>query len=371
MKKFLCLFLALLMVLPLLAACNGDTPDEGGEQNPPAENPYDKSTYKPETVAKIIYDTDMDCDCDDVGALSLLLEYAKLGWVEVLGVVADVPSKYAAPCCDAICQYYGFNLPIGTVYDAQTNPERWQKYRGLQAGQTNREKDYNRIMAQRVNKIDTDYPSAARVYREILAAAEDKSVTVVAVGLLTALEELFLTGPDEISPLTGVELFEKKVIKVVSMGHAEADFQTSGSANYIMDAIAAQTFFTLCPVPVYVSGGGGSVLVGETYSDDLDNQHPLRRCYEIYLGGKNKARPSWDLVAVLYAMDPSRFRAQTRGVIDYEATSYNTDVLKWREHKESDGERFDYDVVPKISNASLETILEKLTKGIVPDMENK
>ena len=45
----------------------------------------------------IIFDTDMDTDCDDVGALAMLLTAHNAKRIELLGIVTDSVSEYAAP----------------------------------------------------------------------------------------------------------------------------------------------------------------------------------------------------------------------------------------------------------------------------------
>ena len=54
-------------------------------------------------------------------------------------------------------------------------------------------------------------PDAKYLYRKILAAQPDRSVVISSVGLLTNLEDLMKTGPDEFSPLDGKALLAKKV----------------------------------------------------------------------------------------------------------------------------------------------------------------
>ncbi len=41
----------------------------------------------------IIFDTDMDTDCDDAGALCLLLKFVKCGKADILAAIADTPVK--------------------------------------------------------------------------------------------------------------------------------------------------------------------------------------------------------------------------------------------------------------------------------------
>lgn len=80
----------------------------------------------------ILFDTDMDTDCDDAGALAILLSYVKWGRAELLGIVADAADSSAAGCCEAICNYYGVTCRIGTVrakaYPASAT-DRYVRYR--------------------------------------------------------------------------------------------------------------------------------------------------------------------------------------------------------------------------------------------------
>ena len=71
-----------------------------------------------------------------------------------------------------------------------------------------------------------------------------------------------------------------------------------------MDAYGAQVFFELCPVPVLISPDGEKIVTCGHLSSKLEENHPLRRAYEIWLGRKDTGRSSWDLVATLYAIAP-------------------------------------------------------------------
>ena len=382
MRRVISLFLALLLLLStvmMLSSCGtppntGENPPDGqsGPSQPdvgdPDQNGGDGTPDTPDTPAspsalKIIYDTDMDCDCDDVGALALVLEYVKAEKAELLGVVTDVPSLYAAPACEAICREYGVNVPIGTIYNHEypsSATERYKNYRGTQRDNINAGKDYNRTLAAMVGKTDVDYPSSARVYRELLAAAEDKSVTVVVVGMLTAIDALFLTTGDEISPLSGLELFEKKVIRVVSMGQMKHERSPKArSFNYINDREGAVNVFEKCPVPILISGAGGDIAVGKTYTASMHADHPVRVAYEIYCKGENKGRASWDLITMLYALDPdeSIFSVLPCGTITYDNTN------NWAAY-DTNGQRGDGIVVLDITKAEMAELLEKQTKGI-------
>src|SRR5688500_3048262 len=61
----------------------------------------------PRGPVKVIFDTDMDSDCDDVGALGMLHALADLGECEILATVVSSRSDGAAACVDAINTVYG------------------------------------------------------------------------------------------------------------------------------------------------------------------------------------------------------------------------------------------------------------------------
>lgn len=252
----------------------------------------------------IIFDTDMDTDCDDAGAFAILLEAHRLAKIELLGAISDSVSRYAAPCCDMMARFYNVNIPVGAIYaddymDTDKNVTRFAPYREHSAYCAEKSMDYNRVFAEKINKTDRDYKAAAKMYRELLTAADDRSVTVLCVGMLTAIAEALATAADEISPLSGVELFRKKVNRIISMGNLDK----TNDFNWGMDAYATEQFFSLCPVPIYVSSAGTDVVTGENLTSALESDHPLRRAYEIWLRKENCGRSSWDLIATLYAIN--------------------------------------------------------------------
>jgi inosine-uridine nucleoside N-ribohydrolase len=59
--------------------------------------------------------------------------------------------------------------------------------------------------------------SALQVYRSALAKADSKSVTIAAVGHATNLLDLLSSGPDSVSPLSGLDLIRQKVDRMVIM----------------------------------------------------------------------------------------------------------------------------------------------------------
>lgn len=252
----------------------------------------------------ILFDTDMDTDVDDAGALAILLSYVKQGHAALLGVVTDSPSPYAAAAVEALCRHYGVSCPIGALQEADYagDAARFAHYHEHHRLLSDA-RDYTRVLAAGVGRQDRDYPTAVATYRRLLAGAAPHSVTLVCVGLLSALDALLRSGPDEISPLDGVALVAEKVQRVVSMTNAPYPAIEANNFNYDMDPIGSEAALAACPVPVYASPDGGDVITGGSLTDALPAGHPLRVAYELYNEGERKGRSSWDLVALYYALE--------------------------------------------------------------------
>ena len=313
-------------------------------------------TYKP----LILFDTDMDTDCDDAGALAILIEYAKHGKAAISAIVTDCPDRYAPTACELICNWYGEHPMIGTIYDKEFPESETDRYVRYRNHRKTLPEDiyYNRTTSRLLGKTDEDYPSSVNVYRRALASADDGSVIVLAIGFLTAVEQLWLSEPDEISPLNGYDLFKNKVRFVVSMGCADYPSTDNYNFNYNMDREGAKAFFDRCPCPIYVSPDGMDVITGSVFSSKFPSGHPLRTIYEIYNQGPDKGRMSWDLIALLFALDPSSpiFNIETHGTVCYDDTC---NKVFWNEN----GHRQDYQITSRISSSEMASLLDSIMTG--------
>ena len=143
---------------------------------------------------------------------------------------------------------------------------------------------------------------AVAVYRRALAGEPDTSVVVVTVGFFTNLRDLLLSGPDSLSELTGRELVERKVKRLVSMaGH----FPEGLEFNVMMDAPAAAYVMEHWPSPVILSGFeiGEKIITGRRTAAEGPADSPVAEAYRMSLPQDNPAgRNSWDQSAVLVAV---------------------------------------------------------------------
>ncbi len=256
----------------------------------PASAAKDGFEYTPDKTVNIIFDTDIDSDVDDAGAMALLHSYVQEGRANLLAVIACCYSGFAAPCIDAINTYYGLpDIPVGV---ASTSP-------GGSAGSR-----YQQFVAQTyANDINHDYYArpALEVYRETLAKAEDNSVVLVIVGTLNTLQELLQSPADSYSDLTGIELVRKKV-KLCSI---MAGYFPSGSENNMRFDPAASIYVEAnCPAPISWSGWeiGSKIKTGNT-RNLMAEDDPVRKSYDLYFGNTTSGRESWDPTSVVYAVE--------------------------------------------------------------------
>ena len=257
---------------------------------------------------KIIFDADIDTDCDDGGALAVLHALADKGEVEILATMVSTRYPYAAPCVEAINRYYGRpNIPIGAP------KTKWAKTGSRGSAYAEHiSKEY----VTTLNNND-DAPDAVRVYRQILANQESNSVVILTIGYLTNIRDLLESKPDDISPLSGVELIIQKVSRwVLTGGTYPSDYNTAVCGNYTPDPTSAHIALRDWPealVPVYISGKGVDIQTGSTLPG-TPTTNPNRRIYELRVG-LGKTRASWDQIGLLYAVRPNhpRWTFRTNG----------------------------------------------------------
>lgn len=260
----------------------------------------------------IILDTDMDTDCDDVGALAMLHALADNGEAEILGIVCDAPTVWGAPCIEAINTYYGRpEIPIGAVqvHDYETN-SLYDLYRQhiklMEQGRVY--EPYNQTIAREFphrTQESSKVWDGVTLYRKLLSEQPDQSVIIAAIGFLTVLESLLDSAPDDYSPLSGIELVRTKVKLLVTMGSGSFP-QGRDGFNWWMDKAAAGAVLNIWPTSLAVNEWGEKILTGATLSLKTPETNPVRRAYEIYLYGEGKSRCSWDQMAVLYSVRGAR-----------------------------------------------------------------
>ena len=253
---------------------------------------------------KLIFDTDIGGDADDLGALAMLHNLADAGECEILAIMCVAADKYGVPAIDAVNHYYNRpDIPIGIIRDTVLQSIDWR---------------YNRPIAEQLpyNLTSEEAPSAVQLYREILSQQEDNSIKIITVGYLTNIYNLMKSGPDNISSLSGKELIEKKVKEFTIMG---GQYPEGKRYNIKNDPKAAAYVFENLDVPIVFTGWEvGRYIKTGLGIKQLDTLHPLYIGYDYYYKnapwevnatwldedekGKMRSKASFDQTAVLYAV---------------------------------------------------------------------
>jgi purine nucleosidase len=263
------------------------------------------SSYAAEEPVKVIFDTDMAEDVDDVGALSLLHALADHGEVQIVACMISSRNEWTGPCIDAINTYRGRpDIPIGNLHSLQVG------YPASVNDKPTPSKYTEAVAKASPHKLrrSSDAPDAIPLYRELLAVEPDGSVTIVSIGFLSNLRDLLNSGKDESSDLSGEALVKKKVKQWVCMGGIFPVGKFSddeGEYNVMMDTAASVRALNDWPTPVVFSGWeiGNRVKTGARLRETPES-NPVRAAYQHYNGLKN--RESWDLTAVLFAARGTR-----------------------------------------------------------------
>lgn len=235
----------------------------------------------------VILDTDISSDADDVGAVAVLHHLAHQDKAKILAMMVSSGDPWSVPCLQALNAWFGRQeIPIGKAQD----------------GIVGDESSYTRAVAEEFAPHRTTSTAialdAVQLYRRVLAAQADSSVTLVSIGYLTNLHHLLQSKPDALSPLDGVALVRQKVKRLVCMG---GQYPSGREWNFYQDAKATVDVISHWPVPIVFVGFeiGKDIMTGAKLRS-LPPSNPVRHSYELH--NKLEGRPSWDQLAVYYAV---------------------------------------------------------------------
>jgi inosine-uridine nucleoside N-ribohydrolase len=251
-----------------------------------------------QTAIRVIFDTDISPDYDDVGAMALLHTFQDQGKAKILATISCNAYEETGPAISVLNTYFKRpDIPIGIV-KAKLPYERCKEG-----------------WAQAINK---NYPhklksndeamEAVTLYRKVLAAQPDNSVTIITVGFFTNLANLLSSPPDKTSSLAGKDLVAKKVKQLVSMAAGIGkDGKSAHEFNVWTDPKATRKVFAEWPTPILISGFeiGEKIFTGiPLIKNDAIKNSPVKEAYAIALASNKSevGRCSWDQTAVLVAI---------------------------------------------------------------------
>lgn len=251
----------------------------------------DQTGSRKSEPVKIIFDTDLGPDYDDVGALAFLHAMADSGRVDILATIASNKNDLVAPSIDVINTYFGRpELAIGAP-----------KTDGVSLGSSQHWADSIVAKYPHLIKSTDDAPDAVNIYRRILNSQPDNSVTIVTVGFLTNLANLLKSQADNVSPLNGKDLIIKKVKLLVSMA---GKFPEGKEFNIYMDSTSSRYVYENWPGRIIFTGFeiGSEIHTGLRLMNSPVINSPVKDVFRISipLSEEDKnGRMSWDETAVL------------------------------------------------------------------------
>lgn len=252
---------------------------------------------------KVIFDTDIGNDVDDVLALCMLHALQSRGECELLAVTITKPDELAGPFVDCINTFFGRpGVPIGFTHAGLKNDP--SKFLSLAEAKENGKPRYPHHLRR-----SSDAPPATELLRKTLSRQPDQSVTVIQVGYFSNLAALLDTPGDRFSALTGADLVKAKVKLLSVMAGA---FQTIGDNphyreyNVTQDLPAARKLAAHWPTPIVWSGFEIGIAVPYPAVSILRDfsyvaHHPAAEAYCLYNPPPHE-RPTWDLTAALYGV---------------------------------------------------------------------
>ena len=282
-----------------------------------------------DTKVAVIFDSDIGPDYDDVGAIAVLHALADSGEAEILATVASNKYEGIAGVLDVFNTYFNRpNIPVGVP-----------KGEGVDIRDSQHWTDTLLANYPHAIKSNSEAADAITVYRQVLAKQPDHSVTLVTVGFLTNLANLLNTKGDDISPLTGKELVEKKVKLLVSMA---GNFPAGREFNVMKDSTASVAALENWPTKVIYSGFeiGKNIKTGLpiTQNESVQNS-PVKDVFRICLPQSPEdaaGRMSWDETAVFvairgyapyYTLQPGKITVAPDGINAWDANGTGQDYL--------------------------------------------
>lgn len=288
---------------------------------------------------RVILDTDPSSDPDDVGCMAMLHTMASRGECEILAVINSIDHKEASLSISAINEFYGRGaIPVGD-------------YKGYRTHHDAPKDLYSHMLANEYAhplRTHSDAIDSVELYREILASADDESITIIVIGTMHNLFALLKSDACQYSSLSGKELVDQKVRLVATMGGNFIDGSGYDRTNWGGSSeLCGYTEWSClnternqmcryvienCPAPFVASGwevgcgnyhdaNRGNVMTGQTLKS-LPTDHIARRSYEFHFatrGGSERIdRHSNDQCALHYAIrgEGKNYQAFLDGDID-------------------------------------------------------
>ena len=259
-------------------------------------------------MKKLILDTDIGADCDDIVALDYLLKKMKMGECELAAITACTTRRYASAATKRILDDFGYSfIPVGTYEGEPLSCDSFDHY-----------------AEELARGISIDSENATKMMRKILA--NNEKIDIVCIGPLCNIASLLRSAPDEASSRNGFELVKEKVGKLYVMGGA-FEF-CSGEApfvewNFEQDLKSAKMVLREFPNEIVIcpSEAGARVMTFKANTEGLTHE-----AMDIFFKSINKShllsRPSWDPLTCMVALKEDSFHFSDSGFVQISEEGY-------------------------------------------------
>ena len=293
--------------LSLLSSCTTDNEDN------PAQS--EQKEYK--GVPLVILDTDIGSSTDDLFTIEMAYRYEDEGRCKLLGIVVDREGEDYAALSDVMNTYFGHaNVPIGLERNGIKTPRVFIDYRNLYKLTTGKGEP---MFKQTVSDYST-LPDGWKLYRQLLASQPDHSVSICSLGFVSCLTQLLASEPDDLSPLSGVELVRQKVKCLYLMAGVFTSSEEP-EYNFLQAPEFAKKFFELWPRDVDavfspMEVGNEIEYKPETVISDISRTdiHPIKQVYMNY--NCDTGQRMWDPMTLIQAVEgDAMFSLSERGIV--------------------------------------------------------
>ena len=246
---------------------------------------------------RIIFDTDMFTDYDDVGALAMLHAFAEAGECEIAAIGCNTwgEGNKSVAACEVVNAYYGRgDIEVGCARKGGREGKGAEGH-GLPAKYPHWVK----------HPVSTDAPLAVEVYRKALEGSPDKSVVLCSVGFMNNVADLLQADR---------ALVERKVRLWVCMA---CNYPNGNEYNSRVDPKASDYAFTNWPktIPIIWTDFqyGRTCYAGRKVAELPGEGNPVKDAFATQLLPREKVvvgksydqlagHPAWDETAVLIAV---------------------------------------------------------------------
>ena len=300
---------------------------------------FNSKNDQKDDITHVIFDTDMGNCPDDLLAMQVLFALESEGKCQIDAVMSSAKHNGSKRFLDCAMHYYkADDIPLGLVEGDGDLYEITPYYSLVN------EKNIDGSPLLETTGIDILQRSTGwQVYRETLANLPDNSAIIICVGMASNIGELLDSQADDISPLTGRELVEKKVKTLYIMAgcfekvkridepdkHLEAEYNVLGDIPLAKKVLENwPTDLVLLPLEAAMD----YPCIREDVLEDYASQ-PSSLLYLTFNKWNTDEAPSnvgehwWDPLLVVYALDQDAsdcFAQEVRGVVTVEDNGKTT-----------------------------------------------